>query len=152
MTLAKAIGSGIPLGAMTMTHEVANKMPKGGHGTTFGGNPLAMAAGIATIKYMKKHNLIEQSAELGAYFLEQLSKINSKKIKEIRARGLIIGLELKEHSAPYLEALEKDHAILAYSATPTVMRFLPPLVISKAEIDQVVKAVAAVLENVNPKG
>jgi LysW-gamma-L-lysine/LysW-L-ornithine aminotransferase len=152
MTLAKAIGSGIPLGAMTMTAEVADKMPKGGHGTTFGGNPLAMAAGIATIKYMKKHNMAEQCAELGAYFVEKLKGIQSKKIKEIRARGLLIGVELKEHSAPYLEALERDHAILAYSATPTVMRFLPPLVISKAEIDQVVAATALVLENINPKG
>ncbi len=83
MTLAKAIGSGIPLGAMVMTAEVADKMPKGGHGTTFGGNPLAMAAGVATIRYMKKHDMAAQCAELGAYFVEQLSKIESKKIKEI---------------------------------------------------------------------
>ena len=151
MTLAKAIGSGLPLGAMVMTDAVADKMPKGGHGTTFGGNPLAMAAGVATIKYMKQHRMDEQCAELGAYFVEALQKIDSKKIKEIRARGLLIGVELKEHSAPYLEALERDHAILAYSATPTVMRFLPPLTISKAEIDQVVAATAAVLANVQPK-
>ena len=127
-------------------------MPKGGHGTTFGGNPLAMAAGIATIKYMKKHDMAAQCAELGAYFVEKLQAIQSKKIKEIRAKGLLIGLELKEHSAPYLEALERDHAILAYSATPTVMRFLPPLVITKAQIDQVVAATEQVLREVNPKG
>ena len=83
--------------------------------------------------------------------MEQLSKIDSKKIKEVRGRGLMIGVELKEHSTPYLEALERDHAILAYSATPTVIRFLPPLVITAEEIDRVVSATAAVLEQVNPK-
>jgi LysW-gamma-L-lysine/LysW-L-ornithine aminotransferase len=151
MTLAKAIGSGIPLGAMAMTPEVADKMPKGGHGTTFGGNPLAMAAGIATIRYMKKHDMATRVAELGEYFVGELGKIGSKKIKEIRGKGLLIGMELKEHAAPYLEALERDHGILAYSATPTVMRYLPPFVISKAEIDQVVAATAEVLATVNPK-
>jgi LysW-gamma-L-lysine/LysW-L-ornithine aminotransferase len=151
MTMAKAIGGGIPLGAMAMTAAVADAMPKGGHGTTFGGNPLAMAAGTAAIRVMKEERLALRAAELGAYFMEQLSKIDSKKIKEVRGRGLMIGVELKEHSAPYLEALERDHAILAYSATPTVIRFLPPLVITIDEIDRVVAATAAVLEGVNPK-
>ncbi len=151
MTLAKAIGGGIPLGAMVMTAEVADKMPKGGHGTTFGGNPLAMAAGVAAIKFMKQEKLEERAAELGAYFMDGLSKIESKKIKELRGRGLMIGLELKEYAAPYLEALERDHAILAYSATPTVMRFLPPLVITKEDIDRVVAAVANVLETISKK-
>jgi LysW-gamma-L-lysine/LysW-L-ornithine aminotransferase len=151
MTMAKAIGGGIPLGAMAMTAEVADKMPKGGHGTTFGGNPLAMAAGVAAIRFMKQERLADRAAELGAYFMARLSEIDSKKIKEVRGRGLMIGVELKEHSNPYLEALERDHAILAYSATPTVMRFLPPLVITKEEIDRVVDATAKVLETVNPK-
>ena len=151
MTMAKAIGGGLPLGAMAMTSAVADAMPKGGHGTTFGGNPLAMAAGTAAIRVMKEERLAARAAELGAYFMEQLSKIDSKKIKEVRGRGLMIGVELKEHSAPYLEALERDHAILAYSATPTVIRFLPPLVITREEIDRVVTATAAVLEGVNPK-
>jgi acetylornithine/LysW-gamma-L-lysine aminotransferase len=151
MTLAKAIGGGVPLGATAMTAAVADKMPKGGHGTTFGGNPLAMAAGVAAIRVMKEERLAARAAELGAYFMAGLEGIASKKIKEVRGRGLMIGVELKEHSAPYLEALERDHAILAYSATPTVMRFLPPLVITKDEIDRVVAATAAVLEAVNPK-
>ena len=151
MTMAKAIGGGLPLGAMAMTAAVADAMPKGGHGTTFGGNPLAMAAGTAAIRVMKEERLAARAAELGAYFMEQLSKIDSKKIKEVRGRGLMIGVELKEHSAPYLEALERYHAILAYSATPTVIRFLPPLVITIDEIDRVVAATAAVLEQVNPK-
>jgi LysW-gamma-L-lysine/LysW-L-ornithine aminotransferase len=151
MTLAKAIGGGIPLGAMAMTAEVADKMPKGGHGTTFGGNPLAMAAGTAAIRFMKRERLAERAAELGGYFMQKLEAIGSKKVKEVRGRGLMIGMELKEYSAPYLEALERDHAILAYNATPTVMRFLPPLVIGKEEIDRVVEAVAHVLETINPK-
>ncbi len=151
MTIAKAIGGGLPLGAMVMTAEVADKMPKGGHGTTFGGNPLAMAAGVAALRFMKREHLPERAAELGAYFMAKLEAIGSKKIKEVRGRGLMIGVELKEYSAPYLEALERDHAILAYSATPTVMRFLPPLVITKEEIDRVVNATARVLEDINPK-
>ena len=151
ITLAKAMAGGVPIGAFAMTAEVADKMPKGGHGTTFGGNPLAMAAGVAAIRFMKREKLWEQAADKGAYFMDKLRAIRSPKIREVRGLGLMIGVELKEKSAPYIAALEHDEGVLTLQATPLVVRFLPPLVISYEQIDRVVEAFARVLETVNPR-
>lgn len=151
MTLAKAMAGGVPIGALVMTPEVADAMPKGGHGTTFGGNPLAMAAGIAAIRFMKQERLAERAAELGAYFMAELRKIDSKKIKEVRGAGLMIGMELKEKSAAYIHALEHEYHVLTLQAGPTVIRYLPPLVIEKSDIERVVAATAQVLETVSTK-
>lgn len=150
MTLAKGMGGGVPVGALAMTAEVADKMPAGGHGTTFGGNPLSMAASVAAIKAMKKEDMAEQAREKGEYFTEKLRAIESPKIKEVRGLGLMIGVELNEASQPYITALEHDESVLALQATPLVVRFLPPCTISKEQIDQVVAAFERVLKNVNP--
>ena len=151
MTLAKAMAGGVPIGAFAMTQEVAQKMPGGGHGTTFGGNPLSMAAGTAAIRAMKREGLAEQAREKGAYMMDRLRAINSGKIREVRGLGLMIGVELKEKSAPYIHALEHDEGVLALAATPLVVRFLPPATITKEQIDQVVAAFERVLQNVNPR-
>lgn len=151
MTLAKAMAGGMPIGAFVMTAEVADKMPAGGHGTTFGGNPLAMAAGVAAIRAMKRENMAEQAREKGQYFMDRLRAIDSSKIREVRGMGLMIGMELKEKSGPYIAALEHDEGVLTLAATPLVIRFLPPVTISKEQIDQVVAAVEKVLKNVNPR-
>ena len=151
MTLAKAMAGGVPIGAFAMTQEVAQKMPGGGHGTTFGGNPLSMAAGTAAIRAMKREGLAEQAREKGAYMMDRLRAINSGKIREVRGLGLMIGVELKEKSAPYIHALEHDEGVLALAATPLVVRFLPPATITREQIDQVVAAFERVLQNVNPR-
>uniref|UniRef100_H5SNC0 [LysW]-aminoadipate semialdehyde transaminase n=1 Tax=uncultured Deinococcota bacterium TaxID=179882 RepID=H5SNC0_9DEIN len=145
LTLAKALGGGVPLGAAVMREEVARSMPKGGHGTTFGGNPLAMAAGVAAIRYLERTRLWERAAALGPWFMERLREIPSPKIREVRGMGLMVGLELKEKAAPYIARLEKEHRVLALQAGPTVIRFLPPLVIEKEDLERVVEAVRAVL-------
>jgi LysW-gamma-L-lysine/LysW-L-ornithine aminotransferase len=145
LTLAKALGGGVPIGAAVMRKEVAESMPKGGHGTTFGGNPLAMAAGVAAIRYLERTRLWERAAELGPWFMEKLREIPSPKIREVRGLGLMVGLELKEKSAPYIQKLEKEHRILTLQAGPTVIRFLPPLVIDREDLERVVEAVRAVL-------
>ncbi|RTI12309.1 acetylornithine aminotransferase [Thermus scotoductus] len=145
LTLAKALGGGVPIGAAVMREEVAKSMPKGGHGTTFGGNPLAMAAGVAALRYLERTRLWERAAELGPWFMEKLREIPSPKIREVRGLGLMVGLELKEKAAPYIERLEKEHRVLTLQAGPTVIRFLPPLVIEKADLERVVEAVRAVL-------
>ena len=150
LTLAKALAGGVPIGAIVMTDAVANAMPKGGHGGTFGGNPLAMAAGVATIRYMEEHRLWERAAQLGEWFMGELRKIDSPKIREVRGMGLMIGLELKEKSAPYITRLEHEYRVLTLAAGPNVIRFLPPLVIEKADLEQVLRAVTAVLAW-NPK-
>lgn len=145
LTLAKALGGGVPIGVAAMREEVARSMPKGGHGTTFGGNPLAMAAGVAALRYLERTRLWERAAELGPWFMEKLREIPSPKIREVRGLGLMVGLELKEKAAPYIERLEKEHRVLTLQAGPTVIRFLPPLVIEKSDLERVVEAVRAVL-------
>ncbi len=151
MTLAKAMAGGVPIGAFVMTAEVADRMPAGGHGTTFGGNPLSMAAGLAAIRAMKREGMAEQAREKGAYFMEKLRAIGSPKIREVRGLGLMIGVELKEKSAPYITALEHDEGVMALQATPLVVRFLPPITISREQIDTVVAAFERVLNTVNPR-
>lgn len=148
--MAKALGGGVPIGAAVMTEAVANAMPKGGHGGTFGGNPLAMAAGVAAIRYLEDTRLWERAAELGPWFMEELRQIDSPKVREVRGLGLMVGMELKEKSAPYITRLEREHHVLTLAAGPTVIRFLPPLVISKEDLERVVEAVRAVLSG-NPK-
>lgn len=150
VTMAKALGGGVPIGAAVMTEAVANAMPKGGHGGTFGGNPLAMAAGVAAIRYLEDTRLWERAAELGPWFMEELRQIDSPKVREVRGLGLMVGMELKEKSAPYITQLEREHHVLTLAAGPTVIRFLPPLVISKEDLERVVEAVRAVLSG-NPK-
>ncbi|MER3537214.1 MAG: acetylornithine aminotransferase [Thermus sp.] len=145
LTLAKALGGGVPLGAAVMRQEVAEKMPKGGHGTTFGGNPLAMAAGVAAIEYLEKTRLWERAERLGRWFMEELRKVDSPKVREVRGLGLMVGLELKEKSAPYIQRLEKEHRVLTLAAGPNVIRFLPPLVIEEEDLARVVEAVRTVL-------
>jgi acetylornithine/LysW-gamma-L-lysine aminotransferase len=145
MTLAKGIGGGMPMGAIVMTDAVADGMPKGGHGTTFGGNPLAMAAGVAAMRYIQENRLWERAAELGDWFMAELRKIDSQRVREVRGKGLMIGVELKEKSAPFITRLEKEHQVLTLAAGPTVIRLLPPLVIEKSDLERVLEAVREVL-------
>lgn len=151
ITLAKAMAGGVPVGAFAMTAAVADRMPAGGHGSTFGGNPLAMAAGVAALRAMKREGMAEQAREKGAYMMEKLRAIGSPKIREVRGLGLMIGVELKEKSAPYITALEHDEGVLTLPATPLVVRFLPPVTITKEQIDLVVAAFDRVLARVDPR-
>ena len=146
MCLAKGIAGGVPMGAI-MIHQRLGEFPKRAHGSTFGGNPLACAAALAAIRYIEDYKLVERAAELGADFLQRLRELDSPLIREIRGLGLIIGVELRRKATPYLAALA-ERGILALSAGATVMRFLPPLVISKEEIDVVAEAVGEVLKEI----
>ena len=145
LTLAKPLGGGFPLGAMVTTDAVANRMPKGAHGTTFGGNPLAMAAGTAAVRAVWEGRLWERAERLGAVFMEALRAIESKKVREVRGLGLMVGVELKEKAAPYLKRLAEEHKILTIQAGPNVMRFLPPVVVTEEELLGAARAVAEVL-------
>lgn len=148
VTLAKGLGGGVPIGALIMTDEVASGMPKGGHGTTFGGNPLAAAAALAVLEEFEARDLLAHVRDVGAYFKEQLEAIDSKKIRDVRGLGLMLGMELKEKVAPYIAAL-KNEGVLTINAGATVIRFVPPLIISKSEVDEVVRCVAKVLSEVD---
>ncbi len=146
VTMAKGIAGGVPMGAVLIGERVAPLKP-GIHGTTFGGNPLAAAASLATLEVLAEERLPERAAEMGAYFLERLRAIESPLIREVRGQGLMIGVELKRKVAPVIQAL-MAHGVLALPAGMTVVRFLPPLVITQTQIDAVVTAFEAALEEV----
>jgi acetylornithine/LysW-gamma-L-lysine aminotransferase len=144
MCLAKGIAGGLPMGAVMLGPRVGD-LPKRAHGTTFGGNPLCCAAALATVHYIEAHDLAQRAASLGALLVDGLQAIRSPRVRDIRGVGLMVGVELKGRCTPYLAALA-ERGVLALSAGANVIRFLPPLVISEAEIDTVLRQVAAVLE------
>ena len=144
MCVAKAIAGGLPMGGALIGPRVG-ELPKKAHGTTFGGNPLACAAALATIETIESERLPQRAAELGARLMDGLKAISSPLIRQVRGLGLMIGVELKGKAAPYLAGLS-ERGVLALAAGATVMRFLPPLVISAQDVDTVVERVAAVLE------
>jgi acetylornithine/LysW-gamma-L-lysine aminotransferase len=142
MTVAKSIAGGFPMGALLCTDKIM--IEKGKHGSTFGGNPLACAAGLASIDFMLENKLWEQAEAKGKYFKEQLQKYTLSKVREIRQIGLMIGIELKDKSQPViLELLENK--IVSLPAGTTVLRLLPPLVISYEDLDIVIKKLAEIL-------
>jgi acetylornithine/LysW-gamma-L-lysine aminotransferase len=140
---AKSLAGGVPIGAVLIGEKVQNLTP-GTHGTTFGGNPLSCAAGLAALNAIEEEDLAGQAAEKGAYLMDRLRQIDSPLIREVRGMGLMVGIELKQKVAPYLKALQ-DHNILALNAGMTVLRFLPPLVISYEQLDRLVSALTDIL-------
>ena len=143
MCMAKSIAGGLPMGAVLLGPRVGT-LPKKAHGTTFGGNPLACAAALATIHAIEAENLPQRAADLGARLMEGLQAIPSPLIREVRGLGLIVGVELRQKVAPYLAALA-ERGVLALTAGATVMRFLPPLVIRTQDVDTVIEHVREVL-------
>lgn len=144
-TMAKGLAGGVPIGAVLMTEAVAAAMPKGGHGTTFGGNPLAAAAGRAVLSELRS-GLLEHVVRVGDHLRGRLDDLAARepRIREVRGIGLMIGIEFKHKVASILSALE-DRGVLAINAGATVVRFVPPLVLSEAEADEAVDALEAAL-------
>jgi acetylornithine/LysW-gamma-L-lysine aminotransferase len=143
LCLAKSIAGGVPMGA-TLIGEKLGTLPGHVHGSTFGGNPLACAASLAALSEMERLGLAQRAAENGVYFREHLQEINSPLIREVRGLGLLVGVELKKKSAPYIAGLMK-HGVMTLSAGMNVIRFLPPLVITRGQLDRVVTVLAQVL-------
>ncbi len=143
MPLAKGLGSGIPIGAVVAGPKAANIFQPGNHGTTFGGNPLAMRAGIETIRIMEEEGLLSHAAQMGDYFKVALLKamndspVGKAGLKEIRGQGLMIGMELTKPCGE-LTARCAEKGLLISVTAETVVRMVPPLIITKAEIDEVV--------------
>ena len=143
MCVAKAIAGGLPMGAVLLGPRMAD-LPKRTHSCTFGGNPLVCAAALATIHCIESEGLPQRAAELVVRLTDGLKSIPSPLVREVRGLGLMVAVELKGKSAPYLAALA-ERGVLALAAGATVMRFLPPLVISVEDVDTVVERVAEVL-------
>jgi acetylornithine/LysW-gamma-L-lysine aminotransferase len=143
LTCAKSLAGGLPMGAVLIGRSVKNLTP-GVHSSTFGGNPLACAAAIAALTVMEEEDLAGQAAAKGAYLMQKLCAIQSPNIREVRGLGLMVGIEMKQKVTPYLKALQ-ERKIIALNAGTTVIRLLPPLVITYEQIDRLVEALTDIL-------
>jgi acetylornithine/LysW-gamma-L-lysine aminotransferase len=143
MCLAKGLAAGFPMGAFAYTQQVRDVLSQGAHGSTFGGSPLACATGLAALHAYRGEQLIDASARLGALMLQQLRDAlgGVAVVRDIRGLGLMLAVELRTKVAPVLKSLMLNHGVLALPAGPTVLRLLPPLVISEEEIDVGVRAI-----------
>ena len=142
LCVAKSLAGGIPMGAVLCSDAV--KVPMKSHTSTFGGNPLACAAALATLEIIEREKLPERARTLGEYFMGELRAIRSEKIREVRGLGLMVGIELKEKAGPYVQHL-MEKGVIVLLAGATVIRLLPPLVITREEIDRVLVAMKEVL-------
>lgn len=146
MTLAKALAGGLPIGAILARNEVAQSFTAGTHASTFGGNPLITAAGIASLTSLNDPALLEHCRSMGAYFMDKLNQLKGKYsfIREVRGKGLLIGVELDRPGAEIVnKCLEKG--VLINCVQDKVLRFLPPLIVTKEEVDRVIATLDEVL-------
>ncbi len=154
LVLGKALGGGVyPVSAMLSDSEIMDVFRPGDHGSTFGGNPLGAAVGLASLQVLDEENLATRSFELGEYFMGKLKTIDSPVIKEVRGRGLMIAVEIKpEHglARPYCEKL-MEMGLLCKETHHQTIRFAPPLIISKEELDQAFEKIEDCLKNFRPK-
>jgi predicted acetylornithine/succinylornithine family transaminase len=148
VTLAKAIGGGLPLGICVATDRAAAAFLPGDHASTFGGNPISCAAGLAVVNTIEQENLLEKCTELGDYLVARLRQKlgESPKIKEIRGKGLMIGIELVDETASEIVSKCLEQGLLLASAGPSVVRMLPPYIISRAQIDRACEMLGSALD------
>jgi len=141
LTMAKALGNGLPIGAMLSTEELSQAFGPGSHATTFGGTPLVTAVSRAVVKSILEDGWIDHCKAVGDYFKEKLQQLAQKYgiIKEVRGLGLIIGMELDTPGAPVVNACLKD-GFLINCAQEKVLRFVPPLIVSEGEIDLLIES------------
>lgn len=137
-TLAKALGGGVPIGALCAKQFAADAFSPGDHGTTFGGNPLSTCAGLAVFSVLEQEQLVENAAETGAYFAQQLKELQSKtgKIKEVRGMGLMLGVELNQPEAKEVQQKLFERRYLTGAVGASVLRLLPPLIVTKKDVDE----------------
>ena len=146
MSLAKALGNGLPIGAMLSTEALSSAFGPGSHASTFGGTPLVTAVAKAVLSSLLNDGWLDHCRNMGTYFRARLEELKARHacIKEVRGLGLIIGVELDRPGAPVLEALVQ-RGFLINCAQEKVLRFVPPLVVTKKEIDQLIEALDSVL-------
>jgi len=148
LTLAKSLAGGVPIGALLIKKEISDGFKPGDHASTFGGNPLASAAGVAALTAILEEGMLENCRKMGGYFLSELDKMKNKFpfIKEVRGKGLILGMELKMDGSSMVKEMLKKR-VLINCTMGNVLRFLPPLIVTKEEIDRVVAALEEVFSN-----
>jgi acetylornithine/N-succinyldiaminopimelate aminotransferase len=133
MTLAKALGGGVPIGAILSNEKVSATIEFGDHGTTFGGNPLVCSASLATLEVIETENLVKQAEEKGNWLMAELTAMHNKDIIEIRGKGLMIGIEFNFETKPLVQKM-LDNGVLANTTANTVLRLVPPLNISYEDL------------------
>lgn len=144
MTMAKGIGGGVPMGGILATEKVAGAFVPGDHGTTFGGGPLVCAAANAILDTFDEENILDNVNEVGDYFIEELKKLDKEIIADVRGKGLMVGVELTKPGAEYVDKF-REAGFLINCTAGNVLRFVPPLIITKADIDEFVKAMDEIL-------
>jgi len=137
MTLAKGLASGVPIGAI-LAKEKASVFVPGEHGSTFGGNPLACAAGYATVKFVIDNDIAGRVKEVGSYLFDGLEKMKPRfpAVTDIRGRGLLVALEFNSDIAPALVTACLERGLLVNQLKPNALRFMPPLIIGRKEVDE----------------
>jgi acetylornithine/N-succinyldiaminopimelate aminotransferase len=149
ISIAKGLGSGFPIGGIIANEKAAKGFEPGTHGSTFGGNPLASSAGLATVEHLVTSNVIQEAKALGEYLELQLHELKAEfpKIEEIRGKGLLQGLVVKEAAKVVEKA--REHHVLILTAGPDVVRILPPLTTTKTEIDQFINILKLVFKQLD---
>jgi ornithine--oxo-acid transaminase len=143
--LGKALGGGVmPISCVAANRKILGVFNPGSHGSTFGGNPLSCAVSVASVEVLVEENLVDRSLKLGEYFLGELKKIDNPAIKEVRGKGLFIGVELNEPARSYCERL-KEQGLLCKETHENVIRFAPPLIISEEDLDWAIERIKNVL-------
>lgn len=146
LILGKALGGGVfPISCVVANKNILGVFNPGSHGSTFGGNPLACAVSVASLEVLEEEKLADRSLELGNYMMDELKSIDNPTIKEVRGKGLFIGVELNEAARPYCEAL-KERGLLCKETHENVIRFAPPLVIEKDDLEWAVNHIKDVLK------
>ena len=144
MTMAKGIGGGVPMGAILATEKVAGAFVPGDHGTTFGGGPLVAAAANAVLDVFEQDNILDNVNEVGDYLMSEIKKLDKDIISDVRGKGLMVGIELTKPGAEYVDKF-REAGFLINCTAGNVLRLVPPLIITKAEIDEFVKALDEIL-------
>ncbi|ELK45239.1 UNVERIFIED_CONTAM: ornithine--oxo-acid transaminase [Halobacillus marinus] len=145
LILGKALGGGVfPISCVVADKDVLGVFNPGSHGSTFGGNPLACAVSVASLEVLEEEKLADRSLELGTYMMKELKSIANPKIKEVRGKGLFIGVELTEPARKYCEQL-KEKGLLCKETHENVIRFAPPLIIDKKDLDWAIEQIKSVL-------
>lgn len=145
VTLAKGLGGGVPIGALVMTDEVASAMPVGGHGSTFGGNPLVCAVALTVLNILEEDDLMRNAAVLGERLKHGIRAIDSPNLRDVRGKGLMIGVDVGEDFLPEAMSRMRQNGILATTGGPDSIRLLPPLVITEEQVDMIIEAMKKVL-------
>ncbi len=149
---AKGIGGGLPLGAFLITEKLVNVFNTGEHGTTYGGNPLACATGLATVSFVSDNQFLQEVAAKGNYFKSKLARLFEKYPKhiiDVRGRGLMLGLEIKVPANEIMELALKEKLIFNVAGGGTVLRFVPPLIIEKEQIDLSIDILDSIFNKLN---